>query len=91
MISTPIYSKRYGIAIPGLRPWHYQNRYFQEGPEIYKVDFNKYYEKQDPVKLAAAFYNGIGLNADAIIAKSDLYEKPGKNQHAFSTDIDRGR
>ncbi len=24
-----------------------------------------------------------------ILAKSDLYEKPGKNQHAFSTDIDR--
>jgi peptidyl-dipeptidase A len=26
---------------------------------------------------------------DAILAKSDLYEKPGKNQHAFCTDIDR--
>ena len=24
-----------------------------------------------------------------ILAKSDLYEKPGKNQHAFCTDIDR--
>ncbi len=44
---------------------------------------------QDPVKLAAAFYDGIGLNVDAILAKSDLYEKPGKNQHAFCTDIDR--
>ena len=70
-------------------PWHYQNRYFQEAPEIYKVDFDKYFEKQDPVKLAAAFYDGIGLNVDAILAKSDLYEKPGKNQHAFCTDIDR--
>ncbi len=64
-------------------PWHYQNRYFQEAPEIYPVDFDKYYEKQDPVKLAATFYDGIGLNVDAILAKSDLYEKPGKNQHAF--------
>ena len=72
-----------------LKPWHYQNRYFQEAPEIYKVDFDKYFEKQDPVKLAAAFYDGIGLNVDAILAKSDLYEKPGKNQHAFCTDIDR--
>jgi peptidyl-dipeptidase A len=83
------FAKRYNIKISELRPWHYQNRYFQEAPEIYPVDFDKYYEDQDPVKLVAAFYDGIGLNVDAILTKSDLYEKPGKNQHAFSTDIDR--
>jgi peptidyl-dipeptidase A len=83
------FAKRYKVAISDLRPWHYQNRYFQEAPQIYKVDFDKYYAKQDPVKLASAFYNGIGLNVEPILAKSDLYEKPGKNQHAFSTDIDR--
>jgi peptidyl-dipeptidase A len=83
------YSARYKIPVSNLQPWHYQNRYFQEAPEIYSVDFDVYYKNQDPVKLASAFYNGIGLNVDAIISKSDLYEKPGKNQHAFSTDIDR--
>jgi peptidyl-dipeptidase A len=83
------FAKRYNIKISDLKPWHYQNRYFQEAPEIYSVDFDKYYENQDPVKLVAEFYDGIGLNVDAILAKSDLYEKPGKNQHAFSTDIDR--
>jgi peptidyl-dipeptidase A len=83
------YAKRYRIAVSDLRPWHYQNRYFQEAPEIYSVNFDKYYSNQDPVKLASAYYDGIGLNVDAILAKSDLYEKPGKNQHAFCTDIDR--
>ena len=83
------FSGYYMIANADLRPWHYQNRYFQEAPEIYPVDFDKYYENQDPVKLVSAFYDGIGLNVDAILAKSDLYEKPGKNQHAFCTDIDR--
>jgi len=83
------YSKRYKIKTSEIRPWHYQNRYFQESPEIYPVDIDKYYAKQDPVKLASAFYNGIGLNVEPILTKSDLYEKPGKNQHAFSTDIDR--
>jgi peptidyl-dipeptidase A len=83
------FAKRYKITVTDLRPWHYQNRYFQEAPEIYTVDFDKYYEKQDPVKLASTFYSGIGLNVEPILAKSDLYEKPGKNQHAFSTDIDR--
>ncbi len=83
------YAKRYKVKVSDLRPWHYQNRYFQEVPQIYPVEFDKYYEKLDPVKLAATFFDGIGLNVDAILVKSDLYEKPGKNQHAFSTDIDR--
>lgn len=83
------FSKRYGIKSADLMPWHYQNRYFQEAPEIYPVDFDKYYEDKDPVKLASDFYSSLGLPVDAILAKSDLYEKPGKNQHAFSTDIDR--
>jgi peptidyl-dipeptidase A len=83
------YAKRYKIKASEIRPWHYQNRYFQEAPEIYPVDIDKYYANQDPVKLASSFYDGIGLNVEAILAKSDLYEKPGKNQHAFSTDIDR--
>ena len=83
------YAKRYKIPASQIRPWHYQNRYFQEAPEIYPVNLDKYYANQDPVKLASTFYDGIGLNVEAILAKSDLYEKPGKNQHAFSTDIDR--
>jgi len=83
------FAKYYDVKISDLKPWHYQNRYFQEAPQIYSVDFDKYYEKQDPVKLLASFYDGIGLNVDPILAKSDLFEKPGKNQHAFSTDIDR--
>ena len=83
------YSKRYKINSSELQPWHYQNRYFQEAPEIYTVDFDKYYTNQDPVKLAASYYDGMGLNVDPILKNSDLYEKPGKNQHAFSTDIDR--
>ncbi len=83
------FSQRYGIPASDLKPWHYQNRYFQEAPEIYTVDFDKYYENQDPVKLVTAYYEGIGLPVGTILAKSDLYEKPGKNQHAFCTDIDR--
>jgi peptidyl-dipeptidase A len=83
------FASRYKVKPEQLMPWHYQNRYFQEAPEIYKVDFDKYYQDKDPVKLAAAFYDGIGLNVQTILERSDLYEKPGKNQHAFCTDIDR--
>ncbi len=83
------FSKRYGIPVAELKPWHYQNRYFQEAPEIYPVNFDKYYQDKEPAQLAARYYASLGLPVDAILAKSDLYEKPGKNQHAFSTDIDR--
>ena len=83
------FEKIFKIAGSELRPWHYQNRYFQEAPKIYTVNFDKYFEKQDPVKLASTYYNSMGLNVEAILTNSDLYEKPGKNQHAFSTDIDR--
>jgi peptidyl-dipeptidase A len=83
------YAKRYKIKDSELKPWHYQNRFFQEAPEIYPTNLDKYYSNQDPVKLASAFYDGIGLSVEAILSKSDLYEKSGKNQHAFCTDIDR--
>ncbi len=83
------FSKRYRIPVAELKPWHYQNRYFQEAPEIYPVNFDKYYQDKEPAQLAAGYYASLGLPVDAILAKSDLYEKPGKNQHAFSTDIDR--
>lgn len=83
------FAARYHISKEDLRPWHYQNRYFQEAPEIYAVDFDGYYANRDPVQLARDYYATIGLPVDSILARSDLYEKPGKNQHAFSTDIDR--
>jgi peptidyl-dipeptidase A len=41
------------------------------------------------MKLCRDFYDGIGLPVESILAHSDLYEKPGKTPHAFSTDIDR--
>ena len=80
---------RYGVAKNQLRPWHYQNRFFQEAPTIYKVDLDAFYAGKDPVALARGYFAGIGLPVDSILAHSDLYEKPGKYQHAYCTDLDR--
>lgn len=81
---------RAGIERAALRPWHYQNRFFQEAPAIYAVDLDSYYRGRDVVALARDYYRGIGLDIEDVIARSDLFEKPGKYQHAFSSDIDRG-
>jgi peptidyl-dipeptidase A len=43
----------------------------------------------DILRICREFYAGIGLPIDDVIARSDLYEKPGKSPHAFCTDIDR--
>lgn len=80
---------RLGISKEQLRPWHYQNRFFQEAPHIYDVDLNSYYGGKDPVEISRRYYAGIGLPVDSILAHSDLYERPGKYQHAQSMDIDR--
>ena len=82
-------SKRISIPKEKLMPWHYQDKYFQHGPHIYSVDLDAYYRDKDIVKLTRDFFEGIGLNADDLIEKSDLFEKPGKYQHAYCTDIDR--
>jgi peptidyl-dipeptidase A len=71
-----------------LMPWNYQNRFFQEAPRIYEVDLDKYYADKNLETLTTEYYAGIGLPIDRMLKNSDLYEKPGKNQHAFCTDID---
>lgn len=82
-------ANRLGISANELMPWHYQNKFFQEAPQIYTVDLDKYYENVDIPGLITKYYEGIGLEVKDILARSDLYEKPGKNQHAFCTHIDR--
>ena len=72
-----------------LRPWHYHDPFFQEAPLVFSIDLDQYYDNQDVKILAHKFFNGIGLPVDSILAHSDLYEKPGKNPHAFCTHIDR--
>ena len=82
-------AKRYRVSKNELMPWHYQNRFFQEAPKIYKVDLDSYYKNKDIVELTRGYYDGIGLKIDDMVSKSDLFEKEGKYQHAYCTDIDR--
>lgn len=84
-----VIAKQCNIKPEELMPWHYQNRYFQEAPKIYSVDLDKYYKGKDLVELTKNYYASIAMPVDDIIAKSDLFEKQGKSQHAFCFDIDR--
>lgn len=82
-------ANRFGIPTEQLMPWHYQNRFFQEAPKIYSVDLDTYYKDVNIKEVTTKYYAGLGLPIDKMIAASDLYEKPGKYQHAYCTHIDR--
>lgn len=84
-----ILSKRYGVKVEEMRPWHYHDPFFQEPPSIFEIDLDKYYEKMDILKIAMDFYRSIGLPVDYILERSDLYERDKKYPHAYCIDIDR--
>jgi len=79
-------SKKY--KTPDLKPWHYQNLFFQEAPPVCNVNLDKFYQS-DILDKAVKFYASIGLDVSDIVQRSDLYEKPGKYQHAYCMDMDK--
>jgi peptidyl-dipeptidase A len=79
----------YGISVDALRPWHYHDPFFQEPPEVYQADLNAPFRSVDIPRICSEFYAGIALPIEDVLARSDLFEKPGKSPHAFCTDIDR--
>ncbi len=82
-------ARRYGITPAAMRPWHYQDRFFQEAPQVGVVTVDAYFRGRKVDQLARSFYGGIGLPVDDILKNSDLEGRRGKYQHAFETDIDR--
>lgn len=82
---------RFKIPVDQIMPWHYDNPFFQAAPPSEAVDLDLFYDqkkKEDITEVARRFYSDIGLPIDGVIQRSDLYERPGKDQHAFCTDID---
>ena len=83
------FAERYGIPVKDLRPWHYQNRFFQQAPNIYKINFDKYYKQKDLINLTEIFFESIDVEIDDIFSKSDLFEEENKTELASTRDIDR--
>jgi peptidyl-dipeptidase A len=78
---------RFGIQPSQMRPWHYSDPFFQETPTSAELDLNVYFEGKDVVKLSKDYYDTIGLDVQDLLDNSDLYEREGKNQHAYCIDI----
>lgn len=82
-------SNHFSINKTELMPWHYQDKFFQQGPSIYDIDYDKFFEDKNIEKITDDYYSGIGLDIKDMLANSDLYEKEGKYQHAYCTQIDK--
>jgi peptidyl-dipeptidase A len=84
-------ARRFGVALDGLRPWHYGDRFFQRPPKAGGVDLDPLCKGKDIVALTRRTYEGLGLDIEPILARSDLY--PGdptqskKCQHAFCLSV----
>jgi len=80
---------RFGCAASELAPWHYADPFFQEVPTEGGIDLDPYLDGADLVELSRRTYDGIGLETGGKTARSDLFPRDGKCQHAFCIDIDR--
>jgi peptidyl-dipeptidase A len=81
-------ARRFGCAHEALRPWHYGDPFFQEAPRT-EVQVDHLFAGADLVAVARRFFGVLGFDIEPVLARSDLYERPGKCQHAFCTDMDR--
>lgn len=78
---------RFGIGPEEVRPWHMADPFFQEAPAA-DVSLDRYFEGRNLEELAIRYFDAIGLEVRDVLARSDLYEKPLKCQHAFCMAID---
>lgn len=79
---------RFGCAVDGLRPWHYDDPFFQD-PPTGGARLDEWFTSADLEALTRHTYHGLGLDVDPVLERSDLVPRPGKSQHAFCIDVDR--
>lgn len=83
-------ARRFGIPVAELMPWHYADPFFQEAPAP-EVKLDHYFANKSLEALTERFFRAVGFEIGDVLARSDLYEKPGKSQHAFCLCVDRER
>jgi peptidyl-dipeptidase A len=85
-------AERFGIKPAELRSWHYSDPFFQDAPSAdpaVRAFLAETYSDKDIEALTRRFYHAIGLDVEDILARSDLYEREGKQQHAYCLHVDR--
>lgn len=71
-----------------LGPWAWSEPFGQEDP-LNNVELDQLVDGVDIAKASEHFYGRLGENVSALLKRSDMFERPGKSQHAFCINIDR--
>ncbi|MFZ5826989.1 MAG: M2 family metallopeptidase [Bacillota bacterium] len=83
-------AERFGVKPEEIMPWHYADPFFQSAPAGKGgPNVDQYFAGKDIAQLSVDFYDTVGLEVRDILERSDLYERPGKMQHAFCMNVDR--
>ncbi|MBU1243182.1 M2 family metallopeptidase [Myxococcota bacterium] len=85
-------AKKLKVKVADLMPWHYDNPFFQEAPPSDEIDLDVFFKgkkEQDIVDIGRKFFADIDLPMDDLAAKSDFFERAGKDQHAFCITMNR--
>jgi peptidyl-dipeptidase A len=81
-------SESYRVPLSELGPWAWSDPFCQEDP-LDTQELDQLVEGVDLAKTSENFYRKMGIDVAPILMRSDMYERPGKNQHAFCMNIDR--
>ncbi len=80
-------SQRFGVPKEELGPWAWGDPFGQEDP--LRTDLDALVQGIDIAAASKDFYRRMGLDVEPILQRSDMFERKGKNQHAFCINIDR--
>jgi peptidyl-dipeptidase A len=83
-----VQAAEFGVSASRLGPWAWSDPFCQEDP-LHTEELDQLVAGVDISKASADFYQGIGIDVNPILTRSDMFERPGKNQHAFCINVDR--
>ena len=81
-------SSRFKVKKSDLGPWAWSEPFGQEDP-LDSRELDLLVDGVDLSKAGLDFYRKMGVDVQPILEKSDMYEREGKNQHAFCIHVDR--
>lgn len=81
-------SQRFGVPLDKLGPWAWSEPFCQEDP-LDSRELDSLTKDVDLCDVSVSYYQKMGMDVKQILKQSDMFERPGKNQHAFCINIDR--
>lgn len=81
-------SLRFNVDRKQLGPWAWNEPFGQENP-IDITELDELMKNVDICQFGLEWYRHLGFDVEPILEQSDLWERAGKNQHAFCVNMDR--